>query len=219
MTTATATATTQNQLLREAAEWRLLSLLFECPSPNWSEQVESLAAEVTDADLKAAAEAARLEAGEGLYHSIFGPGGPAPGRELSYRDWAQPGYLLSELTSYYNAFAYHPDQVAIVEAPDHVSVETGFIAYLKLKEAYAESIADSEHAAVTREAAQQFINEHLSTMTEPLTASLEHSGVEYLALAGKALLARVGPKRDQSLKHNLPILAVDEEAEFACAEV
>ncbi len=213
-----ATATAQTQLLREAAEWRLLSLLFECPSPDWREQINELAAEVSDTDLKAAANVAREEASEGLYHSIFGPGGPAPGREISYRNWTQPGYLLSELTSYYDAFAYHPDQAAIVEAPDHVSVETGFIAYLKLKEAYAEAIADDEHAAVTREAAQQFIHEHLSTMTEPLTASLEHSGVEYLALAGKALLVRVGPKRDQSPKQNLPVLSLDEDSEFACAE-
>ena len=213
-----ATATAQTQLLREAAEWRLLSLLFECPSPDWREQINELAAEVSDTDLKAAANVAREEASEGLYHSIFGPGGPAPGREISYRNWTQPGYLLSELTSYYDAFAYHPDQAAIVEAPDHVSVETGFLAYLKLKEAYAEAISDDEHAAVTREAAQQFIHEHLSTMTEPLTASLEHSGVEYLALAGKALLVRVGPKRDQSLKQNLPVLSLDEDSEFACAE-
>ena len=109
-------------------------------------------------------------------------------------------------------------QGTLLEAPDHVSVETGFVAYLKLKEAYAEAIADDEHAAVMREAAQQFIHEHLSTMTEPLTASLEHSGVEYLALAGKALLVRVGPKRDQSPKQNLPVLSLDEDSEFACAE-
>ena len=221
----TATAPAQNQLLREAAEWRLLGLLFECPSPQWHAQVDSLAAEVTDVELKAAADAARQEAGEGLYHSIFGPGGPAPGREISYRDWVQPGYLLSELTSYYDAFAYHPDQAAnqaaIVEAPDHVAVETGFVAYLRLKEAYAELNADGEHAAVTREAAQQFINDHLSAMTEPLARSLEHSGVEYLALAGKALFARVGPKREQGVKP-LPVLALGEEnedSEFACAEV
>ncbi len=214
MTTATATA--QTRLLREAAEWRLLGLLFECPSPTWREQVAALATEISDAGLRAAAQAAQREASEGLYHSIFGPGGPAPGREISYRDWAQPGYLLSELTSYYDAFAY---QSKIVEAPDHVSVETGFIAYLKLKEAYAESRGDDEHAAITRGAAERFINEHLSAMAEPLTASLEHSGIEYLALAGKALLARVGPKRAQSPGHNLPILVADEETEFACAEV
>lgn len=212
----TATATAQTRLLREAAEWRLLGLLFECPSPTWREQVAALATEISDADLRAAAQAAQREAGEGLYHSIFGPGGPAPGREISYRDWTQPGYLLSELTSYYDAFAY---QSKIVEAPDHIAVETGFIAYLKLKEAYAESIGDTEYAAVTREAAERFINEHLSAMTEPMARSLEYSSVEYLALAGKALLARVGSKRDQSPRHNLPILAADEESEFACAEV
>jgi len=216
MTTATAAATTQNQLLGEAAEWRLLGLLFECPLPNWREQMDALAAEVVDADLKAAAEAARLEASEGLYHSIFGPGGPAPGREISYRDWAQPGYLLSELTGYYDAFAYQP---AILEAPDHVSVETGFIAYLRLKEAYARTGSDDEHAAVTSEAAQQFITEHLSAMTEPLARSLEHSGVEYLALAGKALLARVGSPREKPFRQNLPVLSADEDSEFACAEV
>ncbi|MEK7834176.1 MAG: molecular chaperone TorD family protein, partial [Acidobacteriota bacterium] len=148
-----------------------------------------------------------------------GPGGPAPGREISYRDWAQPGYLLSELSSYYDAFAYHPDQAAIVEAPDHVSVEAGFIAYLRLKEAYARLNSDDEHAAVTREAAQQFLGEHLAAMTEPLARSLEHSGVEYLALAGKALLARVGSPREKPFRQNLPILSADEDAEFACAEV
>jgi hypothetical protein len=123
--------------------------------------------------------------------------------------------LLSELTSYYDAFAYQP---AIMEAPDHVAVETGFIAYLRLKEAYARTNFDDEHAAVTHEAAQQFINEHLSALTEPLARALEHSGVEYLAQAGKALLARVGPCRDAARKPGLPVLADPEEDAFLCAE-
>ena len=88
-----------------------------------------------------------------------------------------------------------------------------------MKEAYAEAIADDEHAVVTREAAQQFIHEHLSTMTEPLACSLEHSGVEYLALAGKALLARVGQPREKPFRQNLPVLSAVEDSEFACAEV
>jgi nitrate reductase assembly molybdenum cofactor insertion protein NarJ len=215
MTNATAATTRQNQLLGEAAEWRLLGLLFECPSPNWLAQVTALAAEVADDDLKAAAEAVQQEASEGLYHSIFGPGGPAPGREISYRDWVQPGYLLSELTSYYEAFAYQP---ALLEAPDHVSVEAGFIAYLKLKEAYALATSDDEHAAVTRAAAQQFSNEHLVALAEPLARALAHSGIQYLALAGKVLLARVGPCRDAARKPGLPVLADPEEDAFLCAE-
>ena len=100
-----------------------------------------------------------------------------------------------------------------------MAVEAGFVAYLKLKEAYARATGDDEHAAVTSEAAHQFINEHLSAMTEPLARSLEHSGVEYLALAGKALWARVGSPQDKTPKQNLPIFSGDEDSEFACAEV
>lgn len=215
MMSASAAAAKQNHLLREAAEWRLTGLLFECPSPQWREQVISLAAEVEDAELKAAADAAQQEASEGLFHSIFGPGGPAAGREISHRDWAQPGYLLAELASYYEAFAYQP---ATREAPDHVSVETGFIAYLRLKEAYAVANSDDEGAAITGEAARQFINEHLSMLAEPLARSLEHSGVQYLALAGRALLARVGPRREKPPRQNLPVISDNDQSEFACGE-
>ncbi|MFN0085351.1 MAG: molecular chaperone TorD family protein [Blastocatellia bacterium] len=215
MTNRSALAGAQNQLLREAAEWRLLGLLFECPSPQWRAQVASLAAEIPDAGLKAMAEAARTEASEGLHHSIFGPGGPAPPREVSYCDLAQPGYLLSELSSYYEAFAYQP---ALREAPDHVSVEAGFVAYLRLKEAYALANSDGEHAAITGEAARQFIHEHLATLAEPLARALEHSGVEYLTAAGSALLARVGPRRAAPQKRGLPVLNDNEETDFTCAE-
>jgi hypothetical protein len=155
---------------------------------------------------------------KGLFHSIFGPGGPAPGREVSYREWAQPGYLMAELTSYYEAFAFQP---ATGEVPDHVSVETGFVAYLRLKEAYALLNSDAVHASVTSEAARQFIDDHLSTMAEPLANSLEHSGVKYLSLAGAALLRRTGPRRDSGRGKGLPVISEsgfsgDDAPEFAC---
>ncbi|MBK9162872.1 MAG: hypothetical protein IPM21_03010 [Acidobacteria bacterium] len=63
---------------------------------------------MNDKQLRRAARSAQKEASEGLFHSIFGPGGPAPGREVSYRGWVQPGYLLSELSTFYNAFSYQP---------------------------------------------------------------------------------------------------------------
>ena len=71
-------------LLRAAAEWRLLGLLFSCPQGDWQAEVAALASEVDDQQLKAAADAARTEASEGLYHTTFGPGGPAAAREVSY---------------------------------------------------------------------------------------------------------------------------------------
>ena len=195
-------AAAERTLLEEAASWRLLGLLFECPSARWQEQVAALAGEVGDAELRAAAEAA-AEASEGLYHSIFGPGGPAAPREVSYRNSVELGYLLSEIESYYAAFAFRPETT---EAPDHIAVEAGFIGYLRLKEAYALAGGDHERAAVTASAARTFIEEHLGAIAGPLAAALSQSGVRYLELAGKALARLAGAKTDAVL---LPVLADD----------
>jgi nitrate reductase assembly molybdenum cofactor insertion protein NarJ len=178
------------QLAQDAAEWRLLSLLFECPTPDWRVQVTALMHEVTDADLKSAAQDALDEASEGLFHHTFGPGGPAPPREATYHQTVELGYLLSELQAYYNAFAFQP---LTNEPPDHVSVETGFIAYLKMKEAYALACRNEEHAATASESAQRFVQEHLANLAQPLANHLKGSGISYLAKAGSALLRRVGP--------------------------
>lgn len=198
-----------NALLREAAEWRLIGLLFECPAGGWPNLVTTLASEVGDAALRDAALAALDEATEGLYHSIFGPGGPTPPREVSYRDSVQLGYLMSELASYYDAFAYRP---RTAEVPDHIAVETGFIGYLRLKEAYAVASGDPDRAAIAADASQRFIGEHLSVMAEPLAAALESSGVRYLALAAQALLHRTGAPR------TLPVLSSNTDSLFACGD-
>ncbi|MBI4879653.1 MAG: molecular chaperone TorD family protein [Planctomycetes bacterium] len=175
-------------LLREAAEWRLMGLLFECPGEKWQAEVASLAAEVVAPDLRDAAAAARAQAALGLYHTALGPGGPAAPREVSHRETLVAGRLLAELRSVYEAFAYAP---AIEEPPDHVAVEAGFVAYLRLKEAYARARGDQEQAAVAAQAARQFSAEHLRHVAEPLARTLASSGVGYLAQNGAALLRRV----------------------------
>ncbi len=200
-------------LLRDAAAWRLLGLLFECPTPPWREQVQSLAKEIPDERLKVVAQRACAEATEGDYHSILGPGGPAPAREVSYHDTLQLGYLVSELTSYYDAFAYRP---MTEEALDHISVEAGFVGYLRLKEAFALSAGDSDAAGLAADAAKAFIGDHLSYLAQPLAASLSESGVEYLSLAGQVLLARVGPCRTLPVIANLAGEAFCTEAGFEC---
>lgn len=206
---------TQRRLLEESAEWRLTGLLFECPDAGWHEKIAALASEVTGSDLQDAAAAAPREATEGYYHSVFGPGGPASPREVSYRDLIQLGHLLSELTSYYEAFGYQP---ATQEPCDHVSVEAGFIAYLRLKEAYALACGDAEHAQVTSEAARRFIEDHLSAMAEPLAGALEGSGVHYLAAAGRALLRRAGPRKRALAIHPTCDQAVAEDGAFHCGK-
>lgn len=178
------------RLAQDAAEWRLLSLLFECPTPEWRAQIHALMSETADVELKSAAQDALEEASEGLFHHTFGPGGPAPPREATYHQTVQLGYLMSELQAYYNAFAFHP---VTAEPPDHVAVETGFIAYLKMKEAYALACHDDEQAATASESAQRFLQEHLANIAQPLAEHLEGSDMTYLAKAGAALLRRVGP--------------------------
>jgi len=202
-----------DDLLKEAAEWRLLSLLFECPRGNWEKEVSDLAAEVGDPDLRRAAALAVKEATEGKYHSIFGPGGPAPAREVSYRTWVQPGYLLSELRSYYEAFGFSPDSM---ESPDHVAVETGFLSFLKLKEAFARTMSETENAEITSDAAQRFKEEHASKISSRLARSLRSSGEEYLSIAGAALLERTGPDPAPADRGSLPLLDQPEEDVFEC---
>jgi len=177
-------------LLREAAEWRLVSLLFECPGPGWLEQISTLADEVADATLKAAVEAARQEASPSLYHSTFGPGGPAAPREVSHRRGVLPGASLAELRSLYEAFAYQP---TIDEPPDHVAVEAGFVAYLRLKQAYAFARGNDEQAQICAEVCQRFTQEHLSRVADPLAKALVSSGIMYLVHAAEALQSRTGP--------------------------
>lgn len=207
MSAAMLVAARQRELLAEAAQWRLLALLFECPSSEWRDHVRALVAEMPPGRLRDAAEAALHEASEGRFHSAFGPGGPAPAREAACTPSVELGGLMAELAAYYEAFGYHP---AITEPPDHVSVEAGFMGYLRLKEAYALACDDPEHAAVTAEAAQQFLAQHLRPLATALASALSGSGIRYLSLAAEELLRRAGPAEAPSA--GLPVL----EDHFEC---
>lgn len=198
----------QRELLIEAAEWRLLGLLFECPSEDWRRQVRMLAAETPPGLLRDAAEAALEEATEGRFHSTFGPGGPAPAREVACTRSVELGGLMAELAAYYEAFGYQP---ATTEPPDHVSVEAGFMGYLRLKEAYALACEDAERAAVAAEAAERFLSEHIRLWAALLAAALRSSGVRYLELAAKELVRRAG-SAEALAPATLPVL----EDQFEC---
>lgn len=201
---------TTRTLLREAAEWRLIGLLFECPDSQWYEQVAALASQVTDATLQAAASRSSGEASEGLYHSTFGPGGPAAVREVSYHEGLMPGAILSEMRGAYKAFDY---QSSTGEPPDNIAVQAGFISYLRVKQAYARTRGDAEQCDICEEASRRFIDTHVTVVAHPLAQSLQHSGVEYLALAAEALRARVGASVATSIP--LPVLESDED-ELSC---
>lgn len=200
-------------LLQDAASWRLLGRLFECPSEAWRRDVATLASEVTDAELVAAATGAVSEASEGVYHSVFGPGGPAPPREVSYRDTLELGSVMSALTGAYGAFGYHP---SIVEPPDHVAVEAGFLAYLRVKQVFALMEGDDAHVAITAVAVDAFRADHLAVYAERLAGILADAPLGYLQIASRVLARRVGPPPGPK---RLPVIqapAEDDGCAFDC---
>ncbi|MBI5281395.1 MAG: molecular chaperone TorD family protein [Candidatus Solibacter usitatus] len=200
-------------LLGEAAEWRLLGLLFEYPTETWREQVSALAADLKDEKLKALAAAALEFATEGLHIALFGPAGTVPVREVTYQGGVQFGYLMAELAAFYDAFGYKPDAAA--EADDHLAVEAGFMAYLKFKQAYALADGDSEHAAITAEAAANFLKDHVAMLAQPVTSRLETFGPDYLVEAGRILSGHAGPPPRNSFPLGAPLEDLESD-EFTC---
>ena len=146
------------ELLTRAAAWRLASLLLERPTPEWKNKIAQLCSEITDEKLLACAVQAG-QAGEEIYHRLFGPGGTLSPREVSYCGFEDPGRLMAELQAFYQAFLFHPQRE---EAIDHLSVEAGFIGYLFLKEVYAQMDGNPEAAKVTKSARERFADEHIA---------------------------------------------------------
>jgi TorA maturation chaperone TorD len=184
------------KLLAEAAEWRLLGLLFACPHRDWHEQVAALSVEVQTDTLQVAARAALEQATESAYHTAFGPGGPAAPREVSYRQTALTGDYLAELLAFYKAFAYCPPRD---DPPDHIATEIDFLAYLRLKQAFAAARDDDAQSAVTAEAARYFVQDHLATTAVPLARMLKASGICYLAQAAANLSDRIDANCTQTI--------------------
>jgi hypothetical protein len=197
-------------LLAEAAAWRLLGLLLERLRGGWWREVEELSRELGDPELAAAVDAAREEAAEGLYLALLGPGGVASAREVSYRGMEDPGRILADLRAFYGAFAFNPNTE---EAADHLSVEAGFLGFLRLKEAFARARGEGEKAAIAADAASRFRADHLSACAQPFAERVANTGVRYLTLAAQALARRAGPARPAG--PGLPLL--EDGCPLACA--
>ena len=159
------------ELLAQAAAWRLASLLLERPRPGWPDEIETLSCEVTDRELSAYAR----ETGDGTeetYHRLFGPGGIVSPREVSYCGFEDPGRLMAELNAFYRAFWFEPRRE---EPIDHISVETGFVGYLFLKEAYAGLRRSRDATEITRSARERFTNEHVLRCADGIIGRLDDS--------------------------------------------
>lgn len=70
------------------------------------------------------------EATDELYHRLFGPGGTISPREVSYCRFEDPGQVMAQRATFYQAFSFAPRRE---ESIDHISVEAGVVGYLFLK--------------------------------------------------------------------------------------
>jgi nitrate reductase assembly molybdenum cofactor insertion protein NarJ len=199
------------RLLAEAQEWHLLGRLFERPRPEWRAELVRLAESVGDAELS---DAARLSQGasEGTYLATFGPSGIVSPRGVAHGGMRDPGQLLADLQARYDAFGFRP---AVEDTIDHLSVEVGFVAYLKLKEAFARAEGDPERAAIAAEAADGFVADHLSDMGEPIANRLEAVGEPYLTRAARILARRVGSPKGAAPAR---VVWLEDEDELSCGE-
>ncbi len=175
-------------LIADAARWRLLSLLFERPRGDWRAQVAALADSVDEEELRAVALRAARQGNQSQFLAALGPGSEASPREVAYRPLGDAGHLLAELQSFYDAFAFHPETE---EPADHVAVETAFVSYLQLKEAYARASGDTEAASIVSDAAATFLREHLCAIAASLPLRLERYAESYLTAAAHLLRAWV----------------------------
>ncbi|HEY3324935.1 MAG TPA: molecular chaperone TorD family protein [Planctomycetota bacterium] len=179
-----------DQLLQETAAWRLIGLLFEVPTAaDWRQDVNALASEIAAEDVQQAAQAAILDASEGLYHAAIAPSGRVSLREVTYRQSMTPGQFLSEIAAFYKAFAYQP---SLKEAPDHIAIQIGFISYLRMKEAFSLVHGNAEEASIAADAARKFADEHLKTLASRVAEALQNCPARYLQLAAEAVVRRVG---------------------------
>lgn len=178
------------ELLAEAAQWRLLSLLHLRPTVERREEARRLASEVGLPALADAAQAWCEHATEGAYQQLFGPGGLVPAREVAYRPFTDPGWLLSDLARLHQAFGFRG---GADEPADHVAVLADFVAYLLMKEAYARHCGDEDAAAAARRARDRFTQEHLSPVAARLAERLEACGATQWAAAARLIAARIPP--------------------------
>ena len=187
MKPATLGLTEARTAIAEAAAWRLLGLLLARPRPGWREEIEVLAEELADGDLKELSKKSG-EAREGVYLGLLGPGGPVSPRECSYYPLRDPSTILADLSGFYKAFAF---DIENEEPLDHISTELDFVAYLATKQAYAQASEDEEARAITAQALHKFFEDHLREFSELFTQRLDLLGSTYLLPIAQALQRKV----------------------------
>lgn len=94
---------------------------------------------------------------------------------------------LADIAGFYRAWGLEVSDQA-KERPDHVSVETEFMSYMALKEAYALEKGNSEGASISREVQVKFLGEHLGRWIPAFASALEDGAKEgFYAFLARAI--------------------------------
>ncbi len=117
------------------------------------------------AGLQAASEACTDETLESDYIALFGHAvqGLCPLYEAEYSESderLQQPHELADLSAFYRAFGLKLGK-GVQERVDFLAVECEFMAFLCVKQAYAEEHRNTELAAVTVDAQRKFLHDHL----------------------------------------------------------
>ena len=117
------------------------------------------------ADLQAAAQTSTAETLESDYISLFGHAvqGRCPLYEAEYSESderLQQPHELADLSAFYRAFGLKLGK-GVQERVDFLAVECEFMAFLCVKQAYAQEHGDAELAAITVDAQRKFLHDHL----------------------------------------------------------
>jgi TorA maturation chaperone TorD len=161
--------------LERAAGWRFASLLFQEPHAVAAADLDALVPllRAGHREATAALAAGQSERGE-QYYAVLGPGGcPASESAYDHAAMANRGPLISEVSAFYEAFAYPPRLTSDL-APDHVAVELDFLAFLAMKIAFARHEQSEEKTEITEAAFADFLDRHprfwLKTLRDRLDA-------------------------------------------------
>ena len=186
--------------LERAADWRFASLLFQEPHVVGTTDLQALIP-LLPADHREASAALAAEQDERSehYYAVLGPGGcPASESAYDHAAMANRGPLISEVSAFYEAFAYPPRLTSDL-SPDHIVVELDFLAFLAFKVAFACHEQRHKERDVAAAAFAEFLDRHPRFWLRMLRDRLEASGNPQFAHAAAwvcRMLDEIGASAD-----------------------
>jgi nitrate reductase assembly molybdenum cofactor insertion protein NarJ len=193
------------QCLEQASFWRAISLLFRSPDATILADLRQL---VPCLDETLRGDVTRFihdlsESGmEELHFRLLGAAATCPICESDYTPscLGAKGGPIGDIAAFYKAFAFDP-AAELRESPDHFCIETSFLAWLHMKEAYALSAGNHDAADTCRAARDTFMIEHFGPFLDSLAARLAEVAGDsvYAHMAVAARLALPYPAASEAV--------------------